>query len=126
MNRRLLFADDDTELCAVYQEYFTAAGFEVATVADGLECLAQINCFQPDALVLKRELPRGGAGTVLAGLGEADPRRTIDVIMIADNPKAVEIQSPVVACFQKPFRLKAILEALQPNAEQACLAATTE
>jgi DNA-binding response OmpR family regulator len=125
MHRRLLFADHDSELYAVYQRYFTAAGFEVSTAADGLECLTQIERFPPGVLVVMKELPRGGAETVLARLGEADPLRTIDVIMIADDPEGVEVQPPVIACLQKPFRLKTLLAVLQSRPKQRCLAPTS-
>jgi DNA-binding response OmpR family regulator len=123
---RLLFADNDSELCKLYQDYFTTKGFVVATAADGDECLAQVKQFQPDAVVLKRELPQGGGEAVLARLGAEHPERTIRVIMIADDPEAVAIRQPVIACLQKPFRLTALLAALQPCPRPVRRAAATQ
>ena len=69
---RVLIADSDESLLACCREYLSQHGLEVATATSGLDCVAQLRTFVPDALVLEPELLWGGADGVLAVM-EEDP-----------------------------------------------------
>jgi DNA-binding response OmpR family regulator len=54
---KLLIVDDDRELAAMLTEYLDREGFEVTTVADGVQGLAQLAGVAPDLLILDVMLP---------------------------------------------------------------------
>src|SRR3954470_3018199 len=67
---RVLIADPDQLLVASYREFLAGEGFEVATAADGLDCMAKLRSFAPDVLVLEPAQLWGGGDGVLARLRE--------------------------------------------------------
>ena len=67
---RVLMADPDESLQPVYREPLLQEGFELATAASGLECVARLRERVPDVLVLEPQLPWGGGEGVLAMMGE--------------------------------------------------------
>jgi DNA-binding response OmpR family regulator len=69
---RVLIADPDESLLSWCREYLSRHGLEVATASSGLDCVAHLRSFAPDALVLEPELLWGGADGVLAMM-EEDP-----------------------------------------------------
>jgi DNA-binding response OmpR family regulator len=69
---RVLIADPDESLLALYREALACEGFEVATATDGLDCLAKLRSIALDVLVLDLELLWGGGDGVLARMHEAD------------------------------------------------------
>jgi DNA-binding response OmpR family regulator len=60
---RVLLADPDESLLSAYHEYLGQDGFEVATVTNGLDCVAQLRRFQPDVLILEPESCPGAGAT---------------------------------------------------------------
>jgi two-component system response regulator VanR len=133
MKLRLLATDADPILLQIYRAYFPNFGFEIATAGDGLECLALLREFAPDALVLSLELQWGGADGILSIVREETAMRPVPVVLTLDGisqSKAVKhLVPPVVKLLEKPFRLRdlrAIIEtALQARAERL-VAATTD
>ena len=75
MNRRLLFAEGDPDLCRRYEIFFDEFGYEVETASDGLDCLEKLRQATPAVLVLDSELRWGGAGrgAFLAARGRSHP-----------------------------------------------------
>jgi DNA-binding response OmpR family regulator len=67
---RVLIADPDKSLLAMYRESLTREGFEVATATDGLDCMAKLRSFAPDVLVLEPAQLWGGGDGVLARMRE--------------------------------------------------------
>jgi len=82
--QRVLLADPDSTLRAVYQRFLAQEGYEVAVAADGLECVAQLRRFGPDLLVLDPELPWGRGEGVLAMMYE-DPAVPVIPVMVVTN-----------------------------------------
>ena len=62
---RVLIADPNRSLLQTYGEFLSRNGFEVATVADGLSCLAKLREWEPEILVLELDMPWGGGAGVL-------------------------------------------------------------
>jgi DNA-binding response OmpR family regulator len=62
---RVLIADPDESLLAVYRELLRKE-FDVVTAFNGLKCVARLRERMPDVLVLEPQLPWGGGAGVLA------------------------------------------------------------
>ena len=79
---RVLIADPDEPLQAVYRETLTQGGFEVTAAFSGLECVARLRECVPDVLVLEPQLLWGGGDGVLSVIGEVPALATIPVIVL--------------------------------------------
>jgi CheY-like chemotaxis protein len=78
---RVLMADPDESLPAVYREPLLRDGFELVTAVNGLECVARLRECEPNVLVLEPRIPWGGGDGVLAMMGE-DPDLAIIPVMV--------------------------------------------
>jgi DNA-binding NtrC family response regulator len=65
MADRILIADSDTALSALYGEKLSREGLVVCTATNGLECLQALRTFRPTLLVLEPDIPWGGGVGVL-------------------------------------------------------------
>ena len=61
---RLLIADDDQEMLAVYAAFFCNQGFDVRTAANGADAFAEYCAWYPAAVLLDIEMPRLGGREV--------------------------------------------------------------
>jgi CheY-like chemotaxis protein len=117
MKPTVLIADNDPELCAVYQKLIAARGYRAETASDGLECLEKLRQAMPAAVVLDLDLPWGGGQGVLAWLREEQPDAGVGVILTApagypmEDPEVIE--PPVVQILLKPFGLVDLLEGVR-------------
>jgi len=66
---RVLIVDDDRELCQMLTEYLTAEHFEVKSVHDGGDALAELKANHFELLILDVMLPSVGGFEVLRKLG---------------------------------------------------------
>lgn len=67
---RVLIADPEEHLLALYREGLAQLGFEVVTAVDALQCLEALRQAPPDILVLDPNLPWGGGDGVLEVMHE--------------------------------------------------------
>ena len=74
MDSILLIAHNKVRRCGELRQFFSANGFAVATVASGLECLAELLAVEPDVLVIALEIPWGGGDGVVARLNDLQLR----------------------------------------------------
>jgi two-component system OmpR family response regulator len=82
---RVLIADPDESLLAAYEAQLSHAGFDVATVKDGLDCLDMLRKFTPDVLVLEPEMPWGGGDGVLAIMHDVFELPLVPVFIITSS-----------------------------------------
>jgi DNA-binding response OmpR family regulator len=68
---RVLLVDDDRELCVMLCEYLSAEHFEVKSVHDGGDALAELQAGQFEIVILDVMLPSVGGFDVLRTLGAA-------------------------------------------------------
>lgn len=112
---RLLVADSDSALAEVYRRFFTKHGYDVDTASDALECIDKV--YTADAPILALKLPWGGGDGVLARMREEPLMPDIPVILVASESSrewlATLVVPPVAECFQKPFRLAALLDVIR-------------
>ncbi len=112
---RVLLADPNRSLMALWSDALACEGFIVATAADGLECVSQLRAYRPDVLVLDPSLPWGGGAGVLAVMHEQADVPRVPVIVIATNlavsdQEAVRtmLQYPIDEYHAKPFAPRAL------------------
>lgn len=121
MKPRLLATDPDPLLLYIYGTYFPNFGFDVATAADGLECVELLRDFAPDALILSLELRWGGGDGVLSIVRDDLQMRPIPVVLTVDGlnaSKAVQhLAPPVVKVLDKPFRLRELRTSVEAALE---------
>ena len=112
--QRLLIAVRDAGLCEAYGAFLAEMGDEVATAADGLDCLAKLRLATPALLVLDLELLWGGGDGVLAWLREESRAPGFPVLLTAsafDRQAAAELsEPPVVDHLPRPCTLGGLFE----------------
>lgn len=116
MTTGLLIAESDAELRGIYDGLSSMLGYHVETAADGLECWSKLRARSPDALVLDVDILWGGGDGVLARLQEdADGAVAPAVFVTGDDAPDVlsrRFGIPTGRCFQKPYRLTALLDSV--------------
>jgi DNA-binding response OmpR family regulator len=117
MKPSLLIAEGDTELRELYGKFFAERSYDVATAADGLECLEKLRWRMPAVLVLDRGLRWGGGDGVLAWLREGGAVSSVAVVLTTAagsvSDVAEDIGPPVVRFLPKPFALMTLLETVR-------------
>jgi two-component system response regulator MprA len=123
---KVLIADDDVlvryALCAVLGEH----GYDVKQARDGAEVIAAVSADPPDLLVLDLMMPKVNGFDVLRWLREADPDRTVTVIILSAftvEDGGLQRYPHVVDVLQKPLYIDRLLEAVARCRRPAALAA---
>ncbi len=88
MRARVVIADANEVLLAVYRAFLATEGFETVTVTNGLDCLRVLRSAAPAALVIDPEILWGGSG-VLALLREHKDFPSVPVLILTTRPEAV-------------------------------------
>jgi DNA-binding response OmpR family regulator len=84
MTVRVLLADPDEYQLRRYHDYLEERGFQVTSVTDGLDCLAQLRATRWDVVVIEPSLPWGGGDGVLAVMNEDPEIPLVPVIVLTD------------------------------------------
>jgi DNA-binding response OmpR family regulator len=79
---RVLMADPDPSLGAMYRETLLQQGFELVTAATGVACVARLRQRPPDVLVLEPQLLWGGGDGVLAIMGDVPKLAAVPVMIL--------------------------------------------
>src|SRR5262249_37372994 len=88
VKHRVLLADADEVLLGSYRHFLSRHGYTVATATSGLECVAQLRQFKPEAVVLDPDLPWGGGEGVMALMYEERDIPVVPVMILAAPDKA--------------------------------------
>ncbi|MBW1804200.1 MAG: response regulator [Deltaproteobacteria bacterium] len=117
MGEKVLIVDDDSKLRKLLTEYLEEYGFQVMTLADGINALETIQKASPDIVILDIMLPKKNGLEVLKDIrGETD----VPVIMLTakgeDADRIVGLEMGADDYLPKPFnprellaRIKAVL-----------------
>ena len=113
---RLLIAHSDESLLDTCQGFFGDHGFETEVATNALECLTTLHEFQPDVLLLHRELLWGGGDGVIAHLRD-ETVQTVPaaVLLLVDDrlePVAPLVVPPVHAAVRLPVDPSTMLDAV--------------
>jgi DNA-binding response OmpR family regulator len=109
---RILIADADETLLGLLQMFFRNCGHDAEVASTGLDCLECLQDFDPDLVVLDRELRWGGSDGVLSLMREDESLCQVPVILISDHGQdesPVPPTPPVVQSLRKPFSLRTLL-----------------
>jgi DNA-binding response OmpR family regulator len=114
---RVLLVDDDRELCQMLSEYLAAERFEVKSVHDGGEALAELQGGEFEIVILDVMLPSVGGLDVLRKLGATYPTPILMLTARGDDvDRIVGLELGADDYLSKPFnprelvaRIRAIL-----------------
>ncbi len=114
---RVLLVDDDRELCLMLCEYLAAEHFEVKSVHDGSDALAELQSNEFEILILDVMLPNVGGFDVLRKLGASYPTPILMLTARGDDvDRIVGLELGADDYLSKPFnprelvaRIRAIL-----------------
>lgn len=86
---RILIAHFDEHLSGKYAQTLWDYGWEVLTAHSGLECIAKLRRFRPDAFILSSDLLWGGSEGVIDWLRSEPALRMTPIILLADDWDAI-------------------------------------
>jgi two-component system OmpR family response regulator len=108
----LLLVEDDPEVRAGLEDYFSHAGYEVSSVETGTEVLPAIRSKAPDLVILDIRLPDADGFEVLRAVREAGMEVPIFVLTVlrrsAHRRRCLELGAD--GYFTKPFSVEELAE----------------
>jgi DNA-binding response OmpR family regulator len=111
--RRVLIVEDDESIRNLFERVFSAAGYTVHTVSDGVEALRQLEGEAPDLVVLDLMLPWVNGIEVLVTVRKQPQFTSVPVIVAtgaATSAYDLREFGPVLV-LHKPFPLAELLPA---------------
>lgn len=113
VKHRLLIAENWQVVAESLRAFLISRGFEVVVASDGLDCIARICEFRPNALIVDADLPWGGGDGVSAWLREELHHPLPVVMMTSDGRHASnDFDDRHVQYLQRPFRSIELLRAV--------------
>jgi len=94
---RVLVADDDADIRDPVEFKLTAAGFEVAAVADGQAALDHVLADPPDLVVLDLTMPRTTGLEVCAALRDSPATAGLPIILLTARAQEADITRGLVS-----------------------------
>jgi DNA-binding response OmpR family regulator len=79
---KILFADDDKDICEIVKNILTNAGYEIIIARDGEEALGLAKTKKPDLVILDYLMPMLNGVEVLRELKKDSSTKDIPVIML--------------------------------------------
>ncbi len=117
MSQRILIADCDERLLHAYADCLCAAGFDVKTASDGLECLDVLKDFDPDLLVLEPQIPWGQGEGVVSLMREEPDVPLVPLIVLTSGTDLLDAYQlprfPVLERHQKPLSPDELTKSVQ-------------
>jgi two-component system response regulator MprA len=113
--RRILVAEDDSEIRQALMDMLEFSGYEVRAVANGAEALAVLKSWLPDAIVLDMLMPEMDGPTFLEHLQANETYAPIPILLLSAlrDLEARSVGLPVASIVAKPFDMDDLLAALE-------------
>lgn len=107
---RVLVVDDEDGIRQLLSEYLSRQGYEVEFATDGVDCLAKVDSFAPDIILLDLKMPKMDGVQVIRRLRELGIEVPVLVLSaLADIGPYVETNELSLGEFvAKPFKLKEV------------------
>ena len=114
---KVLIADDHPEIRRLWTVNLAARDFDISSVADGRECLRQIEEEEPDVILLDLNMPVLSGWDVLDALRER-PGGTRPSVIVVSGLAGAEIEAKArrmgaVGVLFKPFGVDQLLRAIE-------------
>ena len=123
--RRVLLADDNTDLRDYISRLLLDHGYEVETVADGEAALAALRAQRPDILVTDVMMPRLDGYGLLMAVREDASLRDLPIVMLSaragDDAKVEGLDAGADDYLTKPFSARELLARVGANIAMARL-----
>jgi DNA-binding response OmpR family regulator len=115
--KKVLVVDDDPAMRRIVERVLRLEGLEVATAANGAECLIAVGMESPNLIILDVNMPVMGGLQTLRALRENAATRHLPVIMLtardSDDDVARGWMSGVDLYLTKPFNLQELRVAVR-------------
>ena len=105
MNKRVLILDDDIDILQICTIVLKKKGFDVQTLNNSSQVVAQVRSYQPDVILMDNWIP-GPGGIEATRLLKQDPAtQDIPVIFFSANSNVTQLAREARADYflQKPF-----------------------
>lgn len=110
--RSILVVEDDPDLRALYTSALRVTGFEVESVADGLDALYHIDNRLPALIVLDIGLPRISGRTVYEEIASHPRTRRIPIVVVTGDPGDLK-EARWLSILRKPVDLDALITTIE-------------
>lgn len=109
----MLIVEDEGMLAGLVAQAFENEGYEVATAANGIECMNRLAAFRPDVIVMDIMMPRlDGIDTTRLIRRHGDFRETLIVALTAkqdDRTQNAMLQAGADIFMTKPFSVRTLI-----------------
>jgi two-component system alkaline phosphatase synthesis response regulator PhoP len=113
MRKKVLIVDDNSEYLALLRLNFKAAGFSIATAANGIDALKKARSVAPDLILLDLVLPELDGFAVCESLRHGSSTSSIPVIILtglaSEFSRLAGMECGASAYFTKPVSPKALV-----------------
>ncbi|HEX2342090.1 MAG TPA: response regulator [Vicinamibacterales bacterium] len=116
--RQILVVEDDADLRTLYSSALRVAGYEVESVADGLDALYHLDSELPALVVLDIGLPRISGRTVYEEIASQSRTRRIPIVVVTGDPGDLR-EKKWLCILRKPVDLDALVTTVQDCLERA-------
>ncbi|MCS6944575.1 MAG: response regulator [Sutterellaceae bacterium] len=113
--RKILIADDEPNIVTALEFLLHRAGYEVRSVSNGADALAQVEAFAPDLVLIDIMMPQASGYEVCQKIRERPQWNHIKVVIVSAKGREAEVS--------KGLSLGADLYVTKPFATQELIAA---
>lgn len=100
---RIVYIDDEEELCLMFRQLFSRNGFEVIAFSDPRKGMEYITAQPPDIIFFDYRLPGANGDELALRLGDGTPK------YLVTGELDVKTKYPFKKIFHKPYRPEDIL-----------------
>jgi DNA-binding response OmpR family regulator len=117
MAKRILIADDESNIVISLEFLMQRSGYQVKTAADGEQALRQLSEFKPDLILLDIMLPLRNGFEVCQRIRENPEWQHTKIVMLTAKGREVEVTKGLAlgadVYITKPFATRELLASVQ-------------
>jgi DNA-binding response OmpR family regulator len=117
MAKRILIADDESNIVISLEFLMQRSGYQVKTAADGEQALRQLSEFKPDLILLDIMLPLRNGFEVCQRIRENPEWQHTKIVMLTAKGREVEVTKGLALgadiYITKPFATRELLASVQ-------------
>jgi DNA-binding response OmpR family regulator len=117
MRKKILIAEDESNILVSLEFLMEQSGYEIRTVADGEEALRVAREFRPDLLLLDIMLPLRNGFEVCQLIREAPDLASMKIVMLTAKGRDTEVAKGLAlgadAYITKPFATRELVDTIK-------------